>query len=186
MDEPTSGLSLYDTARLITLVEELISRGNSVIVVEHDPDFLRCATGLSSLDQVVVAQGEPGLSRRGHLRSSHKSSIYHGEISMRSIESVSCRREKSRWRGHPSPWGNRFRVVFPWQWTSDAHHVASVTKSVVSAWWGSPSTPAISRVLTNVCWIPFRSNTPNPRTYQAFRYHTPAADHDCAFPVLVA
>lgn len=41
LDEPTTGLSLYDTAKLITLLDELVGKGNSVIVVEHDPDLLK-------------------------------------------------------------------------------------------------------------------------------------------------
>jgi excinuclease ABC A subunit len=36
LDEPTTGLSLFDTAKLIELLDELIAKGNSVIVVEHD------------------------------------------------------------------------------------------------------------------------------------------------------
>ncbi|MCJ0222639.1 excinuclease ABC subunit UvrA [Clostridioides difficile] len=40
LDEPTTGLSLYDTAKLIQLLDELVSNGNSVIVVEHDIDVL--------------------------------------------------------------------------------------------------------------------------------------------------
>ena len=36
LDEPTTGLSLFDTAKLIQLLDELVAKGNSVIVVEHD------------------------------------------------------------------------------------------------------------------------------------------------------
>ena len=70
MDEPTSGLSLYDTARLITLVEELITRGNSVIVVEHDPDFLKVCDWIVELGPGggaqggrLIAQGPPAVLR---------------------------------------------------------------------------------------------------------------------------
>ncbi len=41
LDEPTTGLSLYDTARLIQLLDELIGKGNSVVVIEHDPAVLQ-------------------------------------------------------------------------------------------------------------------------------------------------
>ena len=40
LDEPTTGLSQYDTAKLIDLLDELVEKGNSVIVVEHDTDVL--------------------------------------------------------------------------------------------------------------------------------------------------
>ncbi|GAB6106670.1 excinuclease ABC subunit UvrA [Fusibacter bizertensis] len=41
LDEPTTGLSLYDTSKLIELLDELVQKGNSVIVVEHDIDLLK-------------------------------------------------------------------------------------------------------------------------------------------------
>ncbi len=43
LDEPTIGLSLYDTGKLIILLDELLQKGNSILVVEHDPQVLaRC------------------------------------------------------------------------------------------------------------------------------------------------
>ena len=47
LDEPTTGLSLYDTAKLIQLLNELVAKGNSVIVIEHDPVVL------SSCDWII-------------------------------------------------------------------------------------------------------------------------------------
>lgn len=41
LDEPTIGLHAADASRLIDCLEDLRSRGNSVIVVEHDLDVLR-------------------------------------------------------------------------------------------------------------------------------------------------
>ncbi|WP_049765306.1 hypothetical protein [Alkaliphilus metalliredigens] len=36
LDEPTTGLSLYDTALLLKLLDQLVASGNSVIVIEHN------------------------------------------------------------------------------------------------------------------------------------------------------
>ena len=40
LDEPTIGLSLYDTGRLLQLLDELVRKGSTVLVVEHDPAVL--------------------------------------------------------------------------------------------------------------------------------------------------
>ena len=63
LDEPTTGLSLYDTARLMELLQELVSAGNSVIVVEHDP-------GVLSQCDWLLEMGPGGGKRGGKLIAS--------------------------------------------------------------------------------------------------------------------
>lgn len=41
LDEPTTGLSLYDTALLLKLLDQLVTSGNSVIVIEHNTEVLK-------------------------------------------------------------------------------------------------------------------------------------------------
>ena len=41
LDEPTAGLSLYDTALLLKLLDQLVVSGNSVIVIEHNVEVLK-------------------------------------------------------------------------------------------------------------------------------------------------
>jgi excinuclease ABC subunit A len=43
LDEPSIGLHSRDTARLISILEELRNLGNTIIVVEHDPDVMMSA-----------------------------------------------------------------------------------------------------------------------------------------------
>jgi len=49
LDEPSIGLHTRDTAKLITIMEELRDLGNTIIVVEHDPDVIRAADHLLDL-----------------------------------------------------------------------------------------------------------------------------------------
>ena len=43
MDEPTTGLHLNDIGRLLEIVDRLVRSGNTVIVIEHNIDFIRAA-----------------------------------------------------------------------------------------------------------------------------------------------
>jgi excinuclease ABC subunit A len=49
LDEPSIGLHTRDTARLIHILEELRDLGNTILVVEHDPDVIRAADHLLDL-----------------------------------------------------------------------------------------------------------------------------------------
>jgi excinuclease ABC subunit A len=43
LDEPSIGLHSRDTARLVGILHELRNLGNTILVVEHDPDVMRAA-----------------------------------------------------------------------------------------------------------------------------------------------
>jgi excinuclease ABC subunit A len=49
LDEPSIGLHTRDTAKLIRILEELRDLGNTIVVVEHDPDVIRAADYLLDL-----------------------------------------------------------------------------------------------------------------------------------------
>lgn len=55
-DEPTTGLHARDVERLISMLTELRDKGNTVLVVEHDPAVMRAA------DQVIEIGPGPGPS----------------------------------------------------------------------------------------------------------------------------
>ena len=42
-DEPTTGLHFHDISRLLHAFSELIARGHSIIVIEHNLDVIKCA-----------------------------------------------------------------------------------------------------------------------------------------------
>ena len=54
LDEPTVGLHPRDTARMIELLKELQKTGNTIVVVEHDPDVM------ASSDYVIEMGPESG------------------------------------------------------------------------------------------------------------------------------
>jgi excinuclease ABC subunit A len=43
LDEPTTGLHFADVARLISVLERLVERNNTVVVVEHNLEVIKCA-----------------------------------------------------------------------------------------------------------------------------------------------
>ncbi len=49
LDEPSIGLHTRDTGRLIRILEELRELGNTILVVEHDPEVMRAADRIIDL-----------------------------------------------------------------------------------------------------------------------------------------
>ena len=42
IDEPTTGLSFYDVHKLMDVMQRLVDKGNSILVIEHNLDVIRC------------------------------------------------------------------------------------------------------------------------------------------------
>jgi excinuclease ABC subunit A len=57
LDEPSIGLHSRDTGRLIGILEELRDLGNTILVVEHDPDVMRAADHIIDLGPGAGEQG---------------------------------------------------------------------------------------------------------------------------------
>lgn len=49
LDEPTTGLSTYDISKLLNVLNEFVNNGNTVIVIEHNLDFIKCADYINDL-----------------------------------------------------------------------------------------------------------------------------------------
>ena len=93
LDEPSIGLHSRDTARLVGILHELRDLGNTILVVEHDPDVMRSADHIVDLGpgagengghivfegtyQQLVSDGASSLTSkylRGDLKTSYLSS----------------------------------------------------------------------------------------------------------------
>ena len=66
LDEPTTGLHSHDIVKLLVVLERLITKGNSIIVIEHNIDVLKTADYIVDMgpdggDQggIIVAIGTP-------------------------------------------------------------------------------------------------------------------------------
>ena len=66
LDEPTTGLHPYDLQKLVNVLQQLVQKGNSVVVVEHNLDLLRVCDWIIDLGPEggdgggeIVAEGPP-------------------------------------------------------------------------------------------------------------------------------
>jgi len=66
LDEPTTGLHFHDVKKLIKVLNDLVDKGNTVVVIEHNPDVIKSADHIIDLGPEggeeggeIVAQGTP-------------------------------------------------------------------------------------------------------------------------------
>ena len=66
LDEPTTGLHTADVHRLINVLQELVEKGNTVVVIEHNLDVIKSADHIIDLGPeggdgggMIVAVGTP-------------------------------------------------------------------------------------------------------------------------------
>ena len=66
LDEPTTGLHIDDVSRLVEILQRLVDAGNTVVVIEHNLDMIKCADYIIDIGPeggdkggTVVATGKP-------------------------------------------------------------------------------------------------------------------------------
>jgi len=66
LDEPTVGLHYHDVRKLIEILQKLVQHGNSVVVIEHNMDLIKCSDYLIDIGPEggdkggqLIAKGTP-------------------------------------------------------------------------------------------------------------------------------
>jgi excinuclease ABC subunit A len=85
MDEPTTGLHREDVVRLMAVLNQLVERGDSLVVIEHHPDVIIAADWVIDLGPeggerggTIVAQGTPETIMA--TAKSHTGAVLRGEV----------------------------------------------------------------------------------------------------------
>jgi excinuclease ABC subunit A len=93
LDEPTTGLSFEDVAALLRVLQRLVGAGNTVILIEHHLDLIKCADHIIDLGPgggdrggFVVATGTP--ERVAEVESSQTGQYLRAKLSGRRAESL--------------------------------------------------------------------------------------------------
>jgi excinuclease ABC subunit A len=66
MDEPTTGLHFQDVRMLVDVIQKLVEKGNTVIVIEHNLDLIKAADWIIDIGPEggseggeIIAEGTP-------------------------------------------------------------------------------------------------------------------------------
>ena len=66
LDEPTTGLHFHDVKKLIAVLDDLVKKGNSIVIIEHNLDIIKSADHIIDLGPEggdkggeIIAQGTP-------------------------------------------------------------------------------------------------------------------------------
>jgi excinuclease ABC subunit A len=90
LDEPTTGLHFVDIEKLLNVIDSLVNRGNTVVVIEHNPDVVKSADYIIDLGPEggeqggrVVATGTP--EEVAMVSSSHTGRVLKTKLSLSRI-----------------------------------------------------------------------------------------------------
>ena len=101
LDEPTTGLHFADVERLLEVLQRLVDAGNSVVVIEHNLDVIKCADRLIDMGPeggeeggMVIAQGTPEQVAAEPI--SHTGAVPRGAASVPAKTRVSAKKPRGK------------------------------------------------------------------------------------------
>jgi excinuclease ABC subunit A len=99
LDEPTTGLHFDDVKKLIEVLNDLVAKGNTVVVIEHNLDVIKSADYIIDLGPEggneggrIIAAGTPEEIAR--VKESHTGRFLKGRLSVSSRNRSSVREKK--------------------------------------------------------------------------------------------
>ena len=90
LDEPTTGLHFADIDQLLKVLQRLVDRGNTVVVIEHNLDVIKTADWVIDLGTGCCARGGQIHRHRHAGRGGAKSGKFHGAVLAESFEAGGC------------------------------------------------------------------------------------------------
>src|SRR5690606_16940501 len=112
LDEPTTGLHFEDIRKLLGVLQGLVDKGNTVLVIEHNLDVIKSA------DWVVDMGPEGGRAAARSWRRGHPSRSRMTRTATPAGSSVRCSsdtpghgRQRAPGGGPPDPWLTRRAIV---------------------------------------------------------------------------
>ena len=111
LDEPTIGLHAVDTRRLLAILRRLADRGNTVVVVEHDPEAIEAADHVIDLGPDAGSRGGQVLFAGTPRALARVRDSATGQLLRRRLESGSAGEPPGSERAGPGTPAGRSRIV---------------------------------------------------------------------------
>lgn len=88
LDEPTTGLHFEDINKLLSVLQRLVDKGNTVIVVEHNLDVIKCADHIIDLGPEGGEQGGQVVAAGTPIEVSKVKQSYTGQYLKKTLNKV--------------------------------------------------------------------------------------------------